>query len=62
MKLSKHLSKDEVSRLYDITYHAFEVRIGAMYHGRGGAMAVGVSAACEAQRVYDRDVLSHALD
>ena len=37
-------------RLYDITYHVFEVRIDATYHGRGGAVAVGVSAACEAER------------
>jgi len=36
--------------LYDVTYHAFEVRVDDMYHGRGGAVVVGVSAACEAER------------
>ena len=40
----------QVTGLYDVTYHAFEVRIDDMYHGRGGAVAVGVSAACEAER------------
>jgi len=36
--------------LYDVTYHAFEVRIDDMYHGRGGAVAVGVSAARQVER------------
>ena len=36
--------------LYDITYHVFEARIDATYHGRGGAVAVGVAAACKAER------------
>ena len=49
--------------LYDITYHVFEVRIDATYHGRGGAVTVGVSAACEAERAYgDRDGVSHVMD
>jgi len=47
-------------RLYDVTYHAFEVRM-CQYHGRGGAVAVGVSTASEAERAQDRDVLSHAV-
>ena len=46
-----HVSRNSVG-LYDITYHVFEVRIDATYHGRGGAVAVGVSAACEAERAY----------
>ena len=39
-----------LKRLYDITYHVFEVRIDTTYHGWVGAVAVGVSAACEAER------------
>ena len=40
-----------VIQSYDIMYQVFEVRIKATYHGRGGAVALGVSAACKAERV-----------
>jgi len=43
-------------------YHALEVQIDDMYHGRQGAVAVGMSAARQVERVYDRDGLSHAMD
>jgi len=33
-----------------VTYHAFEVQIDDMYHGRQGTVAVGASAARQVER------------
>jgi len=43
-------------------YHTLEVQIDDMYHGWQSAVAVGVSAARQVERAWDRDGLSHAVD